>query len=111
MFGKTIFLGLAGFASVLSLAAPASAHDAHWRHHHPRQAQVLHRDHHQMHRINAERRHGEITGGQARALRQNDRAIAHEDHADARANGGKITHAEQKAINQELNAQSKAIGH
>ena len=105
MFGKTIFLGLAGFASVLSLAAPASAHDAHWRHHHPRQAQVLHRDHLQM------RRHGEITGGQARALRQNDRAIAHEDHADARANGGKITHAEQKAMNQQLNAQSKAIGH
>jgi len=54
---------------------------------------------------------GFLTGVQARALRAGDRAIARQDHADARANGGYITRAQQRHFNAQENAQSRAIGH
>jgi hypothetical protein len=104
-----LILAIATAASLLVGAADANA--ATWSHRHPRQAQVLHREHHQLARINAERRHGEITGRQARAMRASDRAIARQDHADARANGGYITRTQQHQLNGEENAQSRAIGH
>ena len=105
-----LILGLASVASLAAFAAPASA-EGYWGHHHPRQHEVLHREHHQMRRINFERRHGEITGYQARALRHEDRSIAMQDHADARARGGSISHHEQRQINGELNGENRTIGH
>lgn len=104
-----IAVAVAGLASLLVVANPASA--ATWGQRHPRQHEVLAREHNQIRRINTERREGEITGGQARALRAGDRAIARQDHADARANGGYITKAQQRQLNGEENAQSRAIGH
>ena len=111
-----IVLALAAAASLVSFgsaasAMPYAAHRDHQRHHHPRQHEVLAREHHQLHRINRERREGEISGRQAQALRAHDRGIAREMHADARANGGHITPGEQHALNQQLNAQSRVIGH
>ena len=108
-FASKLAIALAAAASLAGFASTASAEGA-WGHHHPRQHQVLRREHHQMARINRERREGEITRGQARALRHGDRAIAMQDHADARANGGYITKGEQHRLNAEENAQSRAIG-
>lgn len=96
-------LALLGTAATPAMAGP-------WVRHHPRQAEVLARTHHQIARINDERREGEITGQQARALRADDRAIAQEDRADAKANGGYITKSQQRQLNGQLNAQSRVIG-
>ena len=109
MVKSKLFVVAASLAALVSVGSPAMAKT--WAQKHPRQHEVLAREHHQIRRINQERREGELTRGQARALRAGDRAIAREDHADARANGGYITRAEQRQINQQENAQSAAIGH
>ncbi len=97
-------------ATVIGLSTAASA-ETRWQRHHPRQHQVLHRANHQIARINHERREGELTRAQARADRSVDRSIMRQDHADARANGGYITKAQQRQLNQEENAESRTIGH
>lgn len=109
MAKSRVFVALAGLATLAVASTPAMAGT--WARHHPRQHEVLAREHHQIHRINRERREGELTGAQARALRSSDRAIARQDHADARANGGYITKQQQRQLNREENAQSGAIGH
>ena len=103
-----LILSLVSVASLAAVAAPASAEGT-WGHRHPRQHEVLAREHHQLHRINAERRAGEISGYQARALRHTDRAIAMQDHADARARHGSISRHEKHELNRELNATGRAI--
>lgn len=103
-----LILVAATLASGLLVSEPASANR--WENHHPRRDQVLDRVQHQAHRIRDERKEGDITRGQARALRATDHSIALQQRADARANGGYITRAEQRTMNQELNANSKAIG-
>ena len=99
--------------TALTLAAPAMADPHHDRFadHHPRRDQVLDRTQRQNHRITQEVREGDLTRGQAHALRLSDRAVAQQQRADARANGGHITRQEQKSLNQELNANSQQIGH
>ncbi len=62
------------------------------------------------HRINQERREGEITAGQARALHAQDRFIRKEERFKARQNGGHITRSEQRSLNQQENAVSREIG-
>jgi hypothetical protein len=42
-------------------------------------------------------------------LRANDRAIKAQEHAEVKANGGHLTKAEQRQLNQEENANSKLI--
>jgi hypothetical protein len=108
-FSKAI-LTLATVISMGTMSATASA-ETQWDRHHPRQKQVLKREHHQIARINQERREGELTNAQAKTLRASDRNIAQQDHADARTNGGYITKEQQHTLNAEENAQSKAIGH
>ncbi len=106
---KQLTLAAAMLATVAGLPAAASA--TAWGAHHPRQSEVLGRVHRQDRRITQERREGEITGAQAHALRADDHAIAMQDHADSRANGGYITKGEQHTLNKELNANSQAIAH
>ncbi len=103
-----LILGVASVAALAALAAPASAAGI-WDHRHPRQHEVLAREHHQLRRIDAERRHGEISGGEARAERHEDRAIAMQDHADARAHHGAISRREHRQLNGELNAENRTI--
>ena len=105
-----LVLSITLLASVGAMAAPASA-ETRWSRHHPRQHEVLRREHHQIARINHERREGDLTHAQARALRASDRSFARQDRADARANGGYITKAQQRNLNAEEKAQSRAIGH
>lgn len=102
----TLFSAVALAATALS---PTIASASVWARHHPRQAQVLHHERNQLHRINEERREGDLTGAQARALRASDRAVWRQDRADARANGGYITRSQQRALNSELNAEGRTI--
>jgi hypothetical protein len=81
-----------------------------WNQAHPRRAEVNARLNNQNQRINQERREGEITAGQARALHAQDRFIRREERFEARQNGGHITRSEQRSLNQQENAVSKEIG-
>ncbi|MDE2317188.1 MAG: hypothetical protein KGK06_12335 [Xanthomonadaceae bacterium] len=105
-----ILLSLTAFA----VAAPSIArerHDHRFEHKHPRRDQVVDRTQRQNRRITNQVREGELTHAQAHALRTSDRSVAQQQRADAKANGGYITKTQQKALNQELNANSKQIGH
>jgi len=95
--------------SCLMLSTGATA-GARWDAHHPRRDQVNDRIQRQNHRITHERREGDLTGAQAHALRASDRATLAQERADARTNGGHITKVQQRQLNAELNANSKAIG-
>lgn len=63
----------------------------------------------QRERINQGLKNGKLTGQEAQQLRANDRAIKQQEHADVKANGGYLTRAQQKQINQEENANSQLI--
>jgi uncharacterized protein HemX len=77
---------------------------------HPRREQVNDRIENQNHRITKEVKEGEINHSQAQQLRQNDKAIRLEERNMAAQNGGHITKNEQRALNQQLNQNSGAIG-
>jgi hypothetical protein len=94
-----VVAGAAGFANAET-----------WNQSHPRRAEVNGRLANQNARINEERREGEITRGQARALHAQDRFIRNEERFMARQNGGHITRAEQRSLNQQENAVSREIG-
>ena len=49
------------------------------------------------------------TAPQGTSEAANDRAIKQQEHADVKANGGHLTPAEQKQLNQEENANSTLI--
>jgi hypothetical protein len=100
--------------TVLSLGVVAGtaqlANAETWNQAHPRRAEVNARLNNQNHRINEERREGEITAGQARALHAQDHAIRQEERFMARQNGGHITRGEQRLLNRQENAVSREIG-
>jgi hypothetical protein len=109
MTKSNILLALAALASVAGISTSASA-STRWNHHHPRQHEVLAREHHQLHRIGREERRGVISHREARAERRADRAIAAQERADARYHGGHISRAEKHQLNRELNRQNRHIG-
>ena len=98
-------------AAALAVPGVASAATK-WQNHHPARTAINHRLANQQHRITAERREGEITRGQALAMRSDDHAIRAQERADARADGnhGHLNHAQVRQLNGELNANSRAIG-
>ena len=96
-------LGVLGGATQLANAET-------WKQAHPRRTEVSARLGNQNHRINEERREGEITRRQAHALHAEDRTIRHEERFMGRQNGGHITRAEKRALNQQENAVSRQIG-
>jgi Flp pilus assembly protein TadB len=104
----TVALALAGTAIPGSANAAAG-----WQHRHPARAEINHRIRHQEHRITQERREGDLTHAQAQALRAQDRAVLQQERADAQANGnhGHLNRTQVRTLNQELNANSHAIGH
>lgn len=106
-------LVIAAAVAGLSLAAiaPSSASaETQWQRHHPRRTEVNARLAHQDRRIDRERREGEITRGQARALHKDDRQIRHEERDMASQDNGHITKSEKRVLNQQENAVSKDIG-
>lgn len=91
------------------LIAPAIA-DTQWQKNHPRREQVNNRLANQNRRIHQERKEGELTKGQATKLHREDHTIRREERAMAHTNGGHLTKAEQKALNQQENQASRQIG-
>jgi hypothetical protein len=102
-------------ASLLALSVVAltanSASAMGWRASHPRRAEVNARLNHQDHRINAERRSGEITAAQAHDLHAEDRGIRSQERFDASKDGSHITRGEDRSLNRQENAVSRQIGH
>jgi hypothetical protein len=76
---------------------------------HPRRYEVNRRVANQRARISQGAKTGQLTSGQARQLRSDDRAIKQQEHADVKTNGGYLTKPEQKQLNQEENATSTLI--
>ncbi len=91
------------------LAASSQIAAAGWAQNHPRRAEVNARLTVQNWRINQALKQGKITPFQAHALHAEDRFIRKEERFDAAQNGGHITGAEQKALNQQENGVSKHI--
>ena len=81
-----------------------------WERNHPRRDQVNDRIERQERRIAQERREGEITARQAQHLRNEDRQILREERIAASHDGGHITIAEQRALNQQIDRVSRQIG-
>ncbi|GEP61746.1 hypothetical protein [Reyranella soli] len=106
-FHKPVLLTLAGLF-VASLATPVFAESV-WDHNHPRRDQVNDRIAHQERRITRELREGEITRGQAHAMRLQERGIHAEERADAQLHGGHITRVEQAQLNRDLNSVGREI--
>jgi hypothetical protein len=76
---------------------------------HPRRNEVNTRVDNQRGRIDQGLKNGTLDKQQAQQLRANDRAVKQQEHADVKANGGYLTGAQQKQINQEENANSQMI--
>jgi len=96
--------------ALIGVASNALADETQWQKDHPRRTEVNKRLANQNQRIKQERKQGEITKGQAHKLHAEDHAIRQEERAMASTNGGHITKAEQKALNQQENQVSKQIG-
>ena len=107
----TKLLSVAVVAAALTGLATTSFADTQWQKNHPRREQVNNRLARQNRRIHQERKEGEINGKQAAQLHRQDRSIRREERTMARTNGGHITKAEHRALNQQENQVSRQIGH
>jgi hypothetical protein len=97
-------------ALVAGTAASAYATETKWEKNHPRRDQVNDRLEHQNQRIKEQVKAGEMSKSEAAALHKEHRQIRKEERLMASQNGGHITKAEQKVLNQQENAVSKQIG-
>jgi hypothetical protein len=100
-----IALALATLGTSVSAASATP-----WQFNHPRRAEVNDRLGVQNFRINQGEASGRITPLQAIQLHEEDHTIRTEERTMAGFNGGHITPAEQRALNQQENAVSKQIG-
>jgi len=98
-----IALALVTFGTTAASATP-------WQFNHPRRAEVNDRLAVQNFRIKMGEASGRITPLQAIQLHQEDHTIRTEERAMAGFNGGYITPAEQRALNQQENVVSRRIG-
>ena len=103
---------IAGLTGTLGSPAMASdtAADTTWQKNHPRREQVNERLANQNRRIHEEVKEGEISKSQAARLHKEDQRIRQEERLMAAQNGGHITKAEQRALNQQENKVSAQIG-
>lgn len=106
---KSALLAAVGLTLAIGAASGASA-ETRWGYHHPRQHEVYARLANQDRRIDAERRDGQITRGDAHFLHAQDHRIARQDRFDARVNGGYVTRGQQAHMNREENRVSGDIG-
>lgn len=101
IFGLATLVGTLGFAVQAEAQTFAQTH--------PRRAEVNARLANQNARISNGVRDGQLTHGEAKAMRADDHAIRAEERADASVNGGHITRAEQAQLNRQENANSRTI--
>ncbi len=107
---RTILMASIVGMTLGALVTPALADETQWQKDHPRRTQVNGRLNNQNKRINNEEKSGQISKGQARQLHGEDHAIRQEERTMASTNGGHITKAEQKSLNQQENQVSQQIG-
>jgi hypothetical protein len=81
-----------------------------WQYNHPRRAEVNERLGYQNYRIHDGVEDGRISPWRAARLHAEDRTIRLEERTMVRFNGGYITPAEQRALNQQENVVSRQIG-
>lgn len=96
-------------AALGALSTNAFAETA-WQQSHPRRAEVNGRLAAQNKRISNEVSTGRISHAQAHALRANDKTVRGEERAMATQDGGHVTRTDRRALNQQLNQNSAAIG-
>jgi hypothetical protein len=104
---RKLALALVAFTAFSGTVTDASA--ATWAQTHPRRDQVNDRLANQNARINHDLATGKITVGQAAFLHKEDRTVRAQERFDASFNGGHITKAEQRSLNQNENAISGQI--
>jgi uncharacterized membrane protein YebE (DUF533 family) len=107
---KTVVLAIL-VGLVAATAASAYAADTEWEKNHPRRDQVNDRLAHQNERIKEQVKQGDMSEAEATALHKEHRRIREEERLMASQTGGHITILEQKALNQQVNAVGKQIGH
>jgi hypothetical protein len=108
-YGSKIVALAIGLAMIGASIGTAAA-DTPWQRHHPWREQVNHRLTNLNRRINTERREGELTSGQARALHREDRTLRQQERFMARFHNSHLTRAEHRSLNQEENGLSRQIG-
>ena len=97
--------------AILTMSFVSSAMaETNWQKHHPRRTEVNARLKRQDMRIHRERKEGEISGAQARALHKEDHTVRQEERAMAANDSGHITKREQKVLNKQENGVSRQIG-
>ncbi len=102
-------LGAGALALLIAGSAGAASGATDWQKQHPRRAQVNGRLATQNRRIHHDVQNGTLSSGQAAALHREDRQVRQEERAMASQNGGHITKAEQRVLNQQENAISRQI--
>jgi hypothetical protein len=110
-----VLAGLLSLFAASTFAQGASApvtphHETKWEKNHPRRDQVNDRLEQQNRRIKTEVAEGEMSKAKAAKLHTEDRQIRQEERDMAAQNGGHITKAEQKVLNQQENQVSRQIG-
>jgi hypothetical protein len=108
---KSLLILLATGISLSSFAQQGPGHQRTHIKDHPRVNQVNKREDNQEKRINEERKEGDITKAQAKQDRKNLKEINQEKKDMRKQDGGHLTKTDQKALNQQLNNNSKEIGH
>ena len=103
---------IAAFATTISMASFAQGPGHQRTHiaHHPRVNEVNARIDNQERRIKDERKEGDLSKTQARQDRQNLSSINQEKKDMRKMDDGHLTRADKKALNQQLNRNSKQIG-
>ena len=101
---RTALLGTGLIAMLGATAVPAFAYGSH-----PRRLEVNGRLYNQNRRINQGVKDGQLTRQEAHTLRSNDRGIYREEGQMAKLDGGHITKADQRSLNQQETANSKDI--
>jgi hypothetical protein len=107
---RTAVTAAVAAVALTGLASNALAGETQWQKDHPRRTEVNARLANQNKRINKEVKAGEISKAQAHKLHAEDHAIRQEERTMASTNGGHITKAEQRALNQQENQVSKQLG-
>ena len=107
---KTFALAASSLA-LLAGAAPSASAMGKFVATHPRRDEVNARLATQDVRIHREVKSGDITKAQGAALHQDDHQIRQEERDMASQDGSHITKVDQRALNQQENGVSAAIGH
>jgi carboxypeptidase C (cathepsin A) len=96
--------------STLAVSVPKASADWFSRHH-PRRAEVDHREERQQERIARGLHNGSLTPGEAQQLETQERALRNQERQEVRENGGFLTKQQTRRLNHEEDTISHKIHH